>query len=235
MKRFPLPQGSYWWSSGYRSALRPNHMGVDLAASEGTPLLAVIDGRIVVPAYDAGAGNNVWLIAHDNSVLYKYFHMSAISVRTNQNVSAGDVVGKVGNTGASQGAHLHFERHGGTSGVAWTDPTNYLRDAEVNTDTPPTPPTGDIDMTAEELAKMLDAKFAAQNEYIDKRLEQVAEADRAVMATVRDQGCDRLEDRHGALAAQLDRPRDELVSLLEDIGFFRVVKSQAAGLPADQR
>jgi hypothetical protein len=130
---FPLPENSYYRSSGYRTKDRPDHYGVDLAAPDETPLAACITGRITVPAFQAGgAGNNIWI--DDGKVWWKYFHMSHISVVTGQKVEAGELVGAVGHTGGvvppgPAGAHLHIERH--TSGPSNpTDPTKELNACE---------------------------------------------------------------------------------------------------------
>ena len=134
MDCFPLPQGTYTLTSGFRTRNRPGHNGVDYAAPEGTPLFAPFAGTITVPAEEpGGAGKNIWIRQGDRWV--KYFHLAAITAVTGQEVEAGEIVGAVGHTGrvlppGPDGAHLHVEVHdGGPSNPI--DPTDLLGAAET--------------------------------------------------------------------------------------------------------
>ena len=91
------------------------HVGVDLMSPRGTPNVAVVSGSITQKA-GATSGNGVYLHG-DNGDLYYYFHLDAYAGGPRQ-VSQGEVVGYVGNTGdASGGAtHTHFEIHPGGGG-----------------------------------------------------------------------------------------------------------------------
>lgn len=103
------------WSSGY-------HTGQDFVAGEGTPLLAVSDGVITKSVRHRLYGNLVVLTAKDGTQFY-YAHLSVVSVRQGQTVTAGRQIGGVGTTGNSTGNHLHFEvRVGGRH----TDPKTWL-------------------------------------------------------------------------------------------------------------
>lgn len=88
------------------------HMALDIAAPVGTPIIAAEDGvvsSVSVGTWDYGYGNNVYI---DNGRGYKshYAHMMAVNVSAGQAVSAGKtVIGWVGLTGRTTGAHLHFE------------------------------------------------------------------------------------------------------------------------------
>ena len=62
---------------------------------------------------EAGYGNAV-LIKHGNGYLTHYGHMSVITVKAGQTVTAGAKIGEEGSTGHSTGPHLHFEVHQGT-------------------------------------------------------------------------------------------------------------------------
>jgi len=92
------------------------HTGVDLAAAQGTPVMAAGPGSIVI-AYDSGGpGLSYVAIDHGNGLVSKYLHLSAIYVKTGDVVNAGDVIGLSGGTPGSHGAgafttgaHLHFE------------------------------------------------------------------------------------------------------------------------------
>jgi murein DD-endopeptidase MepM/ murein hydrolase activator NlpD len=121
-----------WKSSGFGMRLNPVHhiwrlhAGIDFAAGHGTPIRAAAAGRVVNAGYSGGYGNYT-CIGHGR---YKgrglstcYGHQSHIGVRSGQHVRRGQVIGRVGTTGASTGNHLHFEvRLNG----APRNPENYL-------------------------------------------------------------------------------------------------------------
>lgn len=84
------------------------HTGVDVAAPEGTAVLAAKDGIVRAVGPRGGYGNAVE-IDHGGGVTTLYGHNSEVSVKPGQSVRAGDVVALVGATGRATGAHLHFE------------------------------------------------------------------------------------------------------------------------------
>lgn len=92
------------WSSGW-------HNGIDIAVAQGTPIKAAADGVVVnadTVAHNDGFGNRV-ILRHADGRATLYAHMvSAPPVKVGQAVKKGEVIGKVGNTGLSYGAHLHF-------------------------------------------------------------------------------------------------------------------------------
>ena len=96
---------------GNRSfALSPGmHMGVDVAGPEGSPYYAFTDGEISGSGWDGGYGNWVaWV--DDTGVEHFYAHMPApTKYKVGDKVSAGTVIGAMGNTGRSSGPHLHWE------------------------------------------------------------------------------------------------------------------------------
>ncbi|HEY3095991.1 MAG TPA: peptidoglycan DD-metalloendopeptidase family protein [Acidimicrobiia bacterium] len=84
------------------------HTGIDIAASSGTPIKAGDDGVVKMAGSNGGYGN--WtLIDHGGGLATGYAHQSSIGVSVGQRVSRGEVIGRVGSTGASTGPHLHFE------------------------------------------------------------------------------------------------------------------------------
>ncbi len=89
-----------------------NHDGLDIWTNDcaGKPAYAASNGVVVRADVYGGYGNAV-IIDHGNGVKTLYAHLSSISVQVGDTVSAGDEIGRIGNTGASQGAHLHFEVH----------------------------------------------------------------------------------------------------------------------------
>ncbi len=93
---------------GYRRM----HSGLDFRARHGTPIVAVTDGRIVSAGRAGGCGNAV-RIQHDGGLATRYCHMSRMAVGPGQTVRRGQVIGYVGSTGLSTGAHLHYEMYRG--------------------------------------------------------------------------------------------------------------------------
>jgi murein DD-endopeptidase MepM/ murein hydrolase activator NlpD len=94
------------------------HMALDVAAPVGTPIFAAKSGTVVsveVGGWNYGYGNNV-IIDHGNGYKTLYAHMSAVSVNAGDQVVGGStVIGSVGLTGRTTGAHVHFElRRGDT-------------------------------------------------------------------------------------------------------------------------
>lgn len=84
------------------------HTGLDLRAESGEPARATAPGRVSAADYAGGYGNMVE-IDHGHGVVTRFGHLARILVRPGQRVAAGDVVGLVGSTGRSTGAHLHYE------------------------------------------------------------------------------------------------------------------------------
>ena len=89
--------------------------GVDLAAPIGTPILASADGDVIIAkagGYNGGYGSYV-VISHSNGSQTLYAHMSKVSTYDGAHVVQGQVIGYVGSTGKSTGAHVHFEIRNG--------------------------------------------------------------------------------------------------------------------------
>ena len=93
--------GNDYWSG---------HLGIDIAAGEGAPVYAADSGVVTMAqgGYNYGYGN-VIQIDHGNGYSTVYAHLSSIGVGVCESVGAGQWIGAAGNTGNSQGAHLHFE------------------------------------------------------------------------------------------------------------------------------
>jgi murein DD-endopeptidase MepM/ murein hydrolase activator NlpD len=88
------------------------HQGQDVAAAEGTPLVAPKAGTIHWRAYQAGgAGYYLVLDADGEDFMYVFMHLrqGSLLVSKGDRVIAGQQIAQVGNTGSSEGAHLHFE------------------------------------------------------------------------------------------------------------------------------
>lgn len=99
------------------------HTGVDLREPYGAPVLATAAGKVVTAGWTGGYGNMVE-VDHGNGVATRYAHMSAILVSEGQQLNAGAVVGRLGSTGRSTGAHLHYEVRVDDEPV---DPVKFLR------------------------------------------------------------------------------------------------------------
>ncbi len=84
------------------------HRGTDYAASRGTPVFAVGDGRVQRTGYSRANGNYVF-ISHGETYVTKYLHLHKRNVKQGQRVSQSQVIGTVGATGAATGPHLHYE------------------------------------------------------------------------------------------------------------------------------
>ncbi|KUR73129.1 hypothetical protein AQZ52_03275 [Novosphingobium fuchskuhlense] len=88
------------------------HSGVDFAASWGSPIYAVTDGHVQYAGWHGGHGNYVRL-EHGGGIATGYGHMSRIAVSPGAMVRRGQIIGYVGSTGLSTGAHLHYEVYRG--------------------------------------------------------------------------------------------------------------------------
>lgn len=110
------------------------HYGIDIGKngrSGDVPIVAVQDGTVVTARYMNGYGNTI-MIAHyiDGELITTlYAHLDSYAVSEGDTVSKGQVIGMMGNTGRSFGAHLHFEVHeGGWNGAKSNavDPLKYI-------------------------------------------------------------------------------------------------------------
>ncbi len=101
---------------------RKLHKGLDIAAVIGTKIIAPADGKVVFAQRDGAYGLSVE-VDHGNGIITRYAHMSKINVKRGDAVKRGSLIGLVGNTGRSTGAHLHYEVI--VNGVH-TDPMAYI-------------------------------------------------------------------------------------------------------------
>ncbi|MDO5736171.1 MAG: M23 family metallopeptidase, partial [Propionibacteriaceae bacterium] len=135
--------GSKPLKSGYRIGARfgatgswsRHHTGQDFPAAVGTPIYAVASGIVLSPTAGGWAGTNV-VISHGNGGSTLYAHMSSRTVSTGQAVKAGQLIGYVGLTGRTFGAHLHMEYYkpGVTPGKVYSasDPMAFIRSLGVS-------------------------------------------------------------------------------------------------------
>lgn len=99
-----------------------NHKGIDIGAAGGADIVAAAAGTVTSAAYSSAAGNYV-MIDHGGGLYTVYMHASALVVSPGQEVSAGQVIAKVGSTGISTGNHLHF---GVSLNGSYVSPWSYL-------------------------------------------------------------------------------------------------------------
>jgi len=85
------------------------HAGRDLAAPEGTPVVAALSGRVVMSGTAGGYGLAIEIEHERPRRRTLYGHLSELYVREGDSVRQGEVIGRVGSTGLSTGPHLHFE------------------------------------------------------------------------------------------------------------------------------
>jgi len=124
--RVPLPEWAFTSGYGFRSSPIDGHdrmhEGIDLAAPQGTPVMAAREGLVEAIGEEPALGTRV-IIDHGGGIRTVYGHLSVVAVELNQTVRSGTIIGAVGSTGLSTGPHLHFEiRLGGKS----RDPSSYL-------------------------------------------------------------------------------------------------------------
>lgn len=148
---WPL-QSKGTFTQGYKGV---NHTGVDIAIGYGSNVVSMMDGRVKYvqkwngSKYDMQSYGNLVIIYHPSKGTSTYYaHLSSINVSNGQYVSAGQVIGKVGSTGASKGNHLHFELHlnaksalntYGKSDGQRTNPLNYVSSNNIGTGPAPAP------------------------------------------------------------------------------------------------
>lgn len=126
------PVAKYYVSSGYGYRRDPFthakafHSGVDMVAPHGDPVRSSAPGTVIFAGRNGPYGNMVE-IDHGNGVKSRYGHLSRIEVTRGQKIGLHGLIGRVGNTGRSGTAHLHFEVW--FDGKA-RDPRNFLKAGE---------------------------------------------------------------------------------------------------------
>ncbi|ALS25341.1 M23 family metallopeptidase [Paenibacillus naphthalenovorans] len=109
---WPVESRNVTSSFGYRKDPFNNrlsfHSGMDIAAPVNTEVVVTADGTVVSAGYDSGKGNFI-IVDHTGGIRTSYMHLNQILVSEGDKVAKGDRIGKVGSTGRSTGAHLHYE------------------------------------------------------------------------------------------------------------------------------
>ncbi|MFC9895927.1 peptidoglycan DD-metalloendopeptidase family protein [Nocardia sp. NPDC127579] len=140
-RTLPLAVGTFTVSDTFGSR-GGDHRGVDMAATDGTPIFSVSDGKVVAAGPASGFGNWIVVDSVDTngrgfSAVYGHMWDSGVLVRVGDTVRAGQQIALVGSAGESSGPHLHFEivPGGRFTGGRQIDPMPWLDGA-------PTPDLG---------------------------------------------------------------------------------------------
>ena len=86
---------------------RSPHLALDIAATEGTKIIAPASGKVILVG-DFFYSGNFLILDHGFGLISSYSHMSKIHVKTNDYLNQGDIIGEVGSTGRVTGPHLHW-------------------------------------------------------------------------------------------------------------------------------
>jgi murein DD-endopeptidase MepM/ murein hydrolase activator NlpD len=116
-------------TSGFGDRWGTKHMGIDIANSIGTPILATMEGEVISSGPASGFG--LWVrLKHPNGDISVYGHINESLVSIGQHVAAGQQIATMGNRGEATGPHLHFEIW--LNGAQKIDPAAWLRSNGVN-------------------------------------------------------------------------------------------------------
>lgn len=113
---------TFGWREDPNGGAEAFHYGIDIAAENGTPIACFADGTVGVVG-ESTVWGNYFTVEHDAGMTTLYAHCESISVHSDEQVSAGQIVATVGESGNATGPHLHFElRDGGD----YLDPMHYV-------------------------------------------------------------------------------------------------------------
>ena len=130
----PVPTGTYIWPCEVNEGISSDyggrdlngsydfHLGIDIPGELGDEIWASDGGEVVWASYTPSYGNSI-RIQHDDGYFTLYAHLDEILVEVGDNVYQGQLIGKMGHTGAAYGTHLHFEIRIDSSTV---NPNKYL-------------------------------------------------------------------------------------------------------------
>lgn len=109
LRGFCMPTDSRKITSNYGWRRRKRHEGIDVKVYIGDTIRAAFDGKVRIKAYNGGGYGYYIVLRHPNGLETLYGHLSKHLVVKDQVVRAGEPIGLGGNTGRSNGSHLHFE------------------------------------------------------------------------------------------------------------------------------
>lgn len=120
---FDWPVDSARMTRGFLPKKRRPHLGLDLAAPKGTPILAARGGVVIYRGHDFRGYGRMVMVESPDGWATLYAHLDKFLVEEGQKVAMGDMLATMGRTGHATGVHLHFEiRHGRMP----VDPLAYL-------------------------------------------------------------------------------------------------------------
>ncbi|MGE4421311.1 MAG: peptidoglycan DD-metalloendopeptidase family protein [Pseudodesulfovibrio sp.] len=102
-----VTSGFAWRTSPF-TGKREFHKGLDISAPRGTPVYAPARGTVTFAGRDSSYGLSIRL-KHNASLSTRFAHLNRIAIKSGQEVTRGELIGYVGNTGRSTGPHLHYE------------------------------------------------------------------------------------------------------------------------------
>ncbi len=106
---FDWPVDSARMTRGFLPNKRRPHLGIDLAAPKGTPILASQGGTVIYAGREFRGYGKMVLVESGDGWATLYAHFDKILVAEGQKVHQGEVIGAMGRTGRATGVHLHFE------------------------------------------------------------------------------------------------------------------------------
>lgn len=125
----PLPNNTYRISSRFKKKRKHpilkkvrKHEGIDLAAPKGTKIFSAADAVVTLSRYSKSAGNFI-ILNHNNGYTTTFMHLNKRFVKKGSTIKRGQLIGEVGSTGYSTGAHLHYEVR--KNGNAY-DPASFI-------------------------------------------------------------------------------------------------------------
>ncbi len=114
-KKFIYPVKDYSVTTSFQAIRFVNdtniiyrHSGIDMAVPKGTPIECSNSGKVTFAGETVSGGNTV-IVDHGLGIFTQYMHMDKIHVKKDQELKQGEILGEVGTTGFSTGAHLHFD------------------------------------------------------------------------------------------------------------------------------
>ncbi|MBC6415442.1 MAG: M23 family metallopeptidase [Bdellovibrionales bacterium] len=121
---FQFPLKKYHLTQKYKAFHKKLHLGIDLKAPLGTPVLSVERGIVVYVGSQFTGYGKVILIEHSPHWTSLYAHLNSFQVKLGQKLQKGQQIGTVGQTGKATGVHLHFELFFNKKNV---NPLNYFK------------------------------------------------------------------------------------------------------------
>ena len=127
----------YWYSSGFGWRTHPLtrkrefHQGLDIKTRSGVPVIAAADGSVVTVERSGYLGKTIEIDHEGDGFKTLYAHLKAYAdgLKVGQKVTRGQIIGYVGNTGRSTGAHLHYGVYD-MKKEKWVNPITYILDQQ---------------------------------------------------------------------------------------------------------